>query len=76
MIHRIAPAATVKSVAVCEEDLGPEGAQVIHQFCGIVRADICQIARLPEMNLDCSELSVKIHRLDSGCLDKAYHLGH
>ena len=66
---------SIKGIRVSKERFSTKRADHIHYTGSIIRTDICEVARFSEMNLDGSELSVKINISDTSSSDELFEFG-
>ncbi len=74
MVKGILPAAYIQRIAIRQEWFASQFLHIISHYSGIVRPQECQVAILPEMNLDRHILIGEINLLKPGCLHQTMHL--
>ena len=74
MVYSIGTATRIQCVRVCKERFAAKATDHIHHPCCIISTDICEIARLTEMNLYRSELAVEIDSVNTCTSDKLLQL--
>ena len=71
MVKRVLSAADIERIAIREEGLAAELLDQIDHGAGVVRAQICQIARLTEVQLNRDILILQRELVHSRCQKQA-----
>ena len=74
MIERVFAAADIKSIAIGQENLPAEFADIIRNYSRILRAQIGQVTKLTEMNLDGGIAIRKADLFKAGSLQQSMKL--